>query len=405
MALTNDTDETHQALKIEKLNRIYNNQININVQYSIITIKMSRCCKPKKSCDEFKIYRGSKCNGDKSCQSSDDDDYDYISDKEFFIKKINRQYEVTDYSINSTGVRIYSKPTFYSKILNRAKCGEIIHAIGQTEQYDCNGYIWLQIKYNNKIGYVKLYGDTYKLTPITREPKIIAKSILNVTPSSLIFNRDEPVTKLINIKNIGNGSLCWIAKDDVPWIMINPSSGTGASEILVSINTSGLSPNIYNGKITISSADDETKIIPVTVDLTQKYVGPSFDGNRILASLERGPTTLQGCIGLIGPTGPQGCIGPISPIDPQGIPGIVPQYDDHERKIINIDQEKKIEKDEQSNKQDQAFNKDCCICFEEIKERITLIPCGHTTICTICIKELSICPLCKREINSHMRIY
>jgi hypothetical protein len=63
--------------------------------------------------------------------------------------------------------------------------------------------------------------------------------------------------------------------------------------------------------------------------------------------------------------------------------------------------ERKIHNDDEQ----QLFEKNCCICFEKIEERITLISCGHTSICTKCVKGLTDCPICKSKINSYIRIY
>lgn len=42
--------------------------------------------------------------------------------------------------------------------------------------------------------------------------------------------------------------------------------------------------------------------------------------------------------------------------------------------------------------------KECCICFEEIKNKI-IISCGHTTICEKCVIHLDLCPICRTMIT------
>jgi hypothetical protein len=50
--------------------------------------------------------------------------------------------------------------------------------------------------------------------------------------------------------------------------------------------------------------------------------------------------------------------------------------------------------------------KDCCVCFNEIKKKITLIPCGHTTICELCFGKINnVCPICKAVVTGKMYIY
>jgi len=48
---------------------------------------------------------------------------------------------------------------------------------------------------------------------------------------------------------------------------------------------------------------------------------------------------------------------------------------------------------------------ECVICFEELEQRIALLPCGHATFCKTCAKKLNICPICKSNIVSQSKIY
>lgn len=48
---------------------------------------------------------------------------------------------------------------------------------------------------------------------------------------------------------------------------------------------------------------------------------------------------------------------------------------------------------------------ECCICLQDIKGHVALIPCGHTQFCEECIRKQKICPLCKKEITNILKIY
>jgi len=49
--------------------------------------------------------------------------------------------------------------------------------------------------------------------------------------------------------------------------------------------------------------------------------------------------------------------------------------------------------------------KECCVCFETISKKITLIPCGHTQTCHSCAKDVNQCPLCKTKYKGILEIY
>jgi len=45
---------------------------------------------------------------------------------------------------------------------------------------------------------------------------------------------------------------------------------------------------------------------------------------------------------------------------------------------------------------------ECCICFERMNKKITLIPCGHTQTCRNCMKNTPRCPMCN---NTYMDLF
>lgn len=98
---------------------------------------------------------------------------------------------------------------------------------------------------------------------------------LYVNPDTPSFNFDsmytgETADVLILMANSGGGTLTWNISDDQPWINVNPTNGTYSEQysdiIIISVNSTGLSPGNYSGTITInSSAGSKTGYINLTV--------------------------------------------------------------------------------------------------------------------------------------------
>ncbi|MCX6580187.1 MAG: Ig-like domain-containing protein [Candidatus Aminicenantes bacterium] len=72
------------------------------------------------------------------------------------------------------------------------------------------------------------------------------------------------------IDNSGGGNLNWQLSTDSTWIICTPMSGTNKGIIDVSVNTSGLNPGAYSGKIMISDANATNSPQTITVNLLLK---------------------------------------------------------------------------------------------------------------------------------------
>ncbi|CAF2769311.1 unnamed protein product [Rotaria sp. Silwood2] len=71
------------------------------------------------------------------------------------------------------------------------------------------------------------------------------------------------------------------------------------------------------------------------------------------------------------------------------------------------DDELKIEKptiDDRSQSTNSSLSNPCALCLTEEKQ-LACIPCGHMVTCVACGHSLSLCPICRREINAFARIY
>jgi len=55
----------------------------------------------------------------------------------------------------------------------------------------------------------------------------------------------------------------------------------------------------------------------------------------------------------------------------------------------------------------ETSNEFCCICFEKIKKRVALVPCGHTNICVLCVEKLceKKCLICKSNFSNFIHIF
>jgi Tfp pilus assembly protein PilN len=98
----------------------------------------------------------------------------------------------------------------------------------------------------------------------TYEINVNEAPILGVSPSppSLTFNAaeggDNPPPQEVTIYNSGGGDLNWIAEENVPWLSVNPSSGTATtadpSVMSVSVDITGLTAGTHTGFIDIDGS-------------------------------------------------------------------------------------------------------------------------------------------------------
>jgi len=49
---------------------------------------------------------------------------------------------------------------------------------------------------------------------------------------------------------------------------------------------------------------------------------------------------------------------------------------------------------------------ECCVCLRNIHQLYAMIPCGHTSVCGLCIGNIeNVCPICRTSITSNMKIF
>ncbi len=122
--------------------------------------------------------------------------------------------------------------------------------------YAQNDYVYL----THRTKFIILKFDTSYTLPV-----------INMNRSQLIFASDSSGTatppQSFFISNSGDGTLNWSASGNKNWLNCSPTSGTGSGEVIVSVDSTGLTPGTYNGTITISDPNATNSPQTVTVTL------------------------------------------------------------------------------------------------------------------------------------------
>ena len=85
-----------------------------------------------------------------------------------------------------------------------------------------------------------------------------------------------PEPKTLEVKNAGGGTFNWTASATVStpaggkWLSITPTSGSGEGKITVKVDPTGLAPDMYSGKVTVTSGTDSAE-----AQVFLRILGPS----------------------------------------------------------------------------------------------------------------------------------
>jgi hypothetical protein len=108
--------------------------------------------------------------------------------------------------------------------------------------------------------------QTAEVTLNIQEPP----SVIHLDPMVFMFSATEgdpnPADQMLNITNLGGGTLNWTASDDAPWLTLNPVSGTGDGMVTLSVDITGLTPDTYVA--TVSVSDPAATNDPQTASVT-----------------------------------------------------------------------------------------------------------------------------------------
>ena len=103
--------------------------------------------------------------------------------------------------------------------------------------------------------------------------------VLTATPSPLNFSYQlgsatQPVAQLINVGDSSGVSFTATpaTTSGGSWLSVTPGSGNASGSLSVSVNTTGLAANTYNGTVTIAAAGATSQIVNVTLTVTQPTI-------------------------------------------------------------------------------------------------------------------------------------
>jgi len=128
--------------------------------------------------------------------------------------------------------------------------------------------------YSGNLSFTSNGGDF--IVPVAME---VTPVVLNVSPLSLNFGSEE--TQLsFTISNLGNGELNWSLTPNQSWINAIPTSGTittNTVDVTVTIDRAGLTPNTYNGSISINSNGGNQNVNITMIVLEETNIIEHFD--------------------------------------------------------------------------------------------------------------------------------
>jgi len=125
-------------------------------------------------------------------------------------------------------------------------------------------------------GYIYVTDRTTGILSVLQIISTSQSSQINLNRSNLyfgaVYNGIPTGYQTVLIKNSGEGQMAWNASADRDWLKCVPDSGTNSGELLVSVDTTGLSPGTYRGTLSISSpqAANSPQTVAVTLKVYKK---------------------------------------------------------------------------------------------------------------------------------------
>jgi len=107
-------------------------------------------------------------------------------------------------------------------------------------------------------------------------------------------------TQTVLVGNTGEDTLSWTAGSNKAWLTVDPTSGTNAAKLQVSVNPAGLAAGIQTGKITVSDPDASNSPQEITVTLRILAAGTSGGPFGDFATPVNGTLGITGAIPVTG---------------------------------------------------------------------------------------------------------
>jgi hypothetical protein len=106
-------------------------------------------------------------------------------------------------------------------------------------------------------GYIYVTNRTTGILNVLQTISTSQTAQINLNRSNLyfgaVYNGIPTGYQTVLINNISEGQMEWTASTDQEWLKCAPDSGTNSGELLVSVETAGLSPGTYSGTLSVSS--------------------------------------------------------------------------------------------------------------------------------------------------------
>lgn len=115
---------------------------------------------------------------------------------------------------------------------------------------------------------------------VTVELDVGENPVLGLNPTALTFDENTSMLSL-SVYNTGTGAISWsIDPPLVGWLSVDPASGTGATDVDVSVDRTGLAQGVYNTTLHVTSNGGDADV-PVTLEVGAPpllgYSPPSLD--------------------------------------------------------------------------------------------------------------------------------
>jgi len=88
-------------------------------------------------------------------------------------------------------------------------------------------------------------------------------------------NTPPPPAKQFLISNCGGGTLNWDVSENIPWLMLQPLSGSDSAYVLVTVTSTQLTPGIYHGDIVVNGVIKHPDTVRVTYTVLDAPTQPT----------------------------------------------------------------------------------------------------------------------------------
>lgn len=111
---------------------------------------------------------------------------------------------------------------------------------------------------------------------VTYTPPSSTPPAIGASPTSFSFaatmGGTNPASQTLSITNTGGGTLSWTLSENISWLALSQTSGSGNGSVLLNVTTGSLAAGTYTGTILISAAGASSVTIPVTFTVSSAPV-------------------------------------------------------------------------------------------------------------------------------------